>query len=225
MFVLHPCEGGTIPWGHVTAVILSYCIRKEGQDAGPHPCLCCVFIAVTDTMTKSSCGGKMFILASISGHSLSQTEVRAGAQGKILAADPKQRPWNDTVQGLAHYDLLHLLSYTPQDHLPRSGTLHSDLGGCISHQLYHRLPPHKSIWCVFGILSSLIPIEVPFSQMTLAVLSQVDIKLASILFFFFLMQSGTIAQGWCCLQSMQVFSSWLNLPGNTRQTCAQKSAF
>jgi hypothetical protein len=40
----------------------------------------------------------------------------------------KQKPWQNTVYWLVPYGLLNLLSYIPQDHLPRGGTAHSGLG-------------------------------------------------------------------------------------------------
>jgi hypothetical protein len=39
-----------------------------------------------------------------------------------------QRPWRDAAYWLAPHGLLSLLSYKTQDHQPRTGTAHSDLG-------------------------------------------------------------------------------------------------
>lgn len=64
--------------------------------------------------------------------SLSQSIIE-GRQGRnsdrvgTMRQELMWKPWRRATYGLAHYGLLGLLSYSPQDHLPRGCTVHSAL--------------------------------------------------------------------------------------------------
>lgn len=58
------------------------------------------------------------------------------SQGRNLRQELKQKPWGNAAYWLSLRGVCILLSYTPQDHQPRSGSPHSALGppASIVHQ-------------------------------------------------------------------------------------------
>jgi hypothetical protein len=79
-----------------------------------------VSVAVIKTTTQSILGRKKFI-SSYTSRKQSITEL---CQGRNLEVGPEAEAMRVL---LVSYALLSLLSYTAQDHLPRSGTIHSEL--------------------------------------------------------------------------------------------------
>lgn len=90
---------------------------------------------------------------------------RQELKARIWSQELKQRPQRYAVYWLASHDFLNLLSYTTQDHLGRSTTIHSRLGPltCIINQesTPQTCLQNSLMGCIFSI-------EIPLSQMTLA---------------------------------------------------------
>lgn len=77
-------------------------------------CLSWISIDVTNIMTKSSLGEeKAYSSLHLFGHTPSRREVRAGNRGRNSEVELKQRLCKNTVDQLAHHDLVSLLSSTP----------------------------------------------------------------------------------------------------------------
>lgn len=94
-----------------------------------------------------------------------------GGQGSSLEAgtwkwELKQRPWRHATYWLAPHGPLSLFSYTTRNHLHRGGTAHCGLGPLyqsLIRKMPHRVPVSRLVGGIFSV-------EVPSSQMTLAVL-------------------------------------------------------
>ena len=102
----------------------------------------------------------MFHHTTLRSHSGTE-EVRLGAWRQEL----KQKPWRNTAHWLALNGLLPILSYVTQDHLPRIGTNHSELGLPTSIINQENIPT----WVPTGQSGERIfSIEVLFPQMSLS---------------------------------------------------------
>ena len=85
-------------------------------------------------------------------------EVRA----RTWSHEQRQKPWRDAVYWLAPHSLLSLLSCRTQDHLPRGGPTHSELGSPTStidqENTPADLPPGQSYGDIFSV-------KIPSSQL------------------------------------------------------------
>lgn len=90
-------------------------------------CPSLLFVLLLKHLLKSTWGRKGFVwpihLVTIN---------HWGQSGQELKQEPRQEPWDNTTYWLAFHCLPSLLSYPPQDHLPRDGTIRSKLGPSVS---------------------------------------------------------------------------------------------